>query len=346
VTTPYTSRLGVTYSSYALAALLCLCALLFGLLPGLLATCVGYLSVAALQRGLALERVRVGSSRVARRWGLGPKTAATLVIALPLVGLVVFAFNAKHLTMSAIDQYRALLDHLATTVLQIREKLPADLAAHLPDEPLAVQTWLAGYLKAQASALTNFGKLWLQGSLLVYVGLVVGALIGGAAHSPTTAPLRFDLRQRALTFTHSFRQIMVGQFWIALFNAACTAIFLLAVLPFFGAQLPYTPALIALTFVAGLIPIAGNLLCNGVLALVGVSVSPVVGLACLGFLIAIHKFEYFIAAKVVGSKTNTAAWELLAAMFIGEAIFGVIGLVAAPLYYAYLKKELSDLGFV
>jgi predicted PurR-regulated permease PerM len=33
-------------------------------------------------------------------------------------------------------------------------------------------------------------------------------------------------------------------------------------------------------------------------------------------------------------------------MFIGEAIFGVIGLVAAPLYYAYLKKELSDLGFV
>ena len=37
---------------------------------------------------------------------------------------------------------------------------------------------------------------------------------------------------------------------------------------------PYTMALILLTFLAGLIPIVGNLICNGVLTLVGLSVSP------------------------------------------------------------------------
>ena len=70
------------------------------------------------------------------------------------------------------------------------------------------------------------------------------------------------------------------------------------------------------------------------------------GLACLLFLVAIHKFEYVINAKVVGKRTNTAAWELLSVMFIGEAIFGVAGLVAAPLYYAYVKRELLDAGLI
>ena len=63
-------------------------------------------------------------------------------------------------------------------------------------------------------------------------------------------------------------------------------------------------------------------------------------------LIAIHKFEYIINAKVVGKRTGTSAWELLTVMFVGEAIFGVAGLVAAPLYYAYVKRELLEEGLV
>ena len=63
--------------------------------------------------------------------------------------------------------------------------------------------------------------------------------------------------------------------------------------------------------------------------------------ACLAFLILIHKAEYVINAKVVGSRTHIAVWELLAVMFAAEAVFGPAGLVAAPLFYAYLKKELQ-----
>ena len=33
-------------------------------------------------------------------------------------------------------------------------------------------------------------------------------------------------------------------------------------------------------------------------------------------------------------------------MLVMEAAFGLAGLVAAPIYYAYLKKELSDQGLV
>ena len=135
-------------------------------------------------------------------------------------------------------------------------------------------------------------------------------------------------------------QIVAAQFWIAAFNTMLTALFLLVLLPMWGIRLPYEPALITLTFVAGLVPIVGNLLCNLVLTLVGLSVSPLAAAACLAFLILIHKAEYVINAKVVGSRTQMAVWELLAVMFVAEAVFGPAGLVAAPLFYAYLKKEL------
>ena len=45
-----------------------------------------------------------------------------------------------------------------------------------------------------------------------------------------------------------------------------------------------------------------------------------------------------MAQKILGKPTNTAAWELLAVMFVGEAVFGLPGLVAALLFYGYVKK--------
>jgi predicted PurR-regulated permease PerM len=98
--------------------------------------------------------------------------------------------------------------------------------------------------------------------------------------------------------------------------------------------------------VCGLIPIVGNLVCNAMLSLAGLSVSVVVGVACLVFLVVIHKAEYAINARILGKQTNTAAWELLAVLLIGEAVFGLPGLVAAPLYYGYAKKELQAGGWI
>ncbi len=326
---------GTHIASYLLAASLCAATLIYGLLPGLIAVCLGYLLASAL----------IGQQRK-RGPHLNPTWSAAVVIVVPIIGLGVLFANAKGVAFGAVAQYQALLHHLAGTVLEIRQKLPPDLASHLPDELLAAQTWLVEYLQSQAHALSGFGTAGLRGGLLVYVGLIVGALMVGTKPSPSQGPLRSALRQRGSDFMNAFRQIVVAQFWIAAFNASCTALFLWLALPLAGVQMPYATTLIGLTFVAGLIPIVGNLLCNSILTIAGVSVSPTVGLVCLLFLVAIHKFEYVINAKVVGKRTNTAAWELLSVMFIGEAIFGVSGLVAAPLYYAYTKRELLDAGLI
>jgi len=93
--------------------------------------------------------------------------------------------------------------------------------------------------------------------------------------------------------------------------------------------------------VAGLIPVVGNLISNVVVVIVSLSVSPFVAVGSLLYLVAIHKLEYFLNAKMVGTQIEARAWELLLAMLAMEAAFGIPGLIAAPIYYAYLKDELS-----
>jgi predicted PurR-regulated permease PerM len=50
----------------------------------------------------------------------------------------------------------------------------------------------------------------------------------------------------------------------------------------------------------------------------------------LAFFIVIHKLEYFLSARAVGTPIRARAWELLIAMLIMETLFGIAGLVAAP----------------
>jgi len=57
--------------------------------------------------------------------------------------------------------------------------------------------------------------------------------------------------------------------------------------------------------------------------------------------VLVHKLEYFLNARIVGAQIRASAWELLLAMLVMEAAFGIPGLVAAPIYYAYLKDELA-----
>ena len=244
---------------------------------------------------------------------------------LPLLLLALAYSGARDFVLNASEQYRELLDYIARTVLELRLKLPADMAVYLPERAAEVQRIIAGYLRAKAGAMAITGRAWLGGLVFSYVGLIVGALAAVAPAPAQRRPLAEELFRRITVFGDAFGQIVAAQFWIATFNTFLTAVFLLFVLPMWDLRLPYTPALITL---------------------VGLSVSPATALACLGFLVLIHKAEYFINAKVVGSRTQMAVWELLAVMFMAEAVFGPAGLVAAPLFYAYFKKELQAAGLV
>jgi predicted PurR-regulated permease PerM len=209
-----------------------------------------------------------------------------------------------------------------------------------------LQRIVARWLSAQAGALAQAGRAWLNALLYAYVGLIVGALAAVRPQPAALRPLAEAVSRRVTLFSEAFAQIVAAQLRISAFNTVLTAIFLLFVLPLWTRPLPYSGALIALTFFAGLVPIVGNLVCNTLITVVGLSVSPLVGLACLAFLVLIHKAEYIINAQVVGHRTQMSVWELLAAMFVAKAIFGLEGLVAAPLYYAYAKKELRAVGLI
>jgi predicted PurR-regulated permease PerM len=95
-----------------------------------------------------------------------------------------------------------------------------------------------------------------------------------------------------------------------------------------------------------LLPVIGNLISNTLITIVGLSLSIWVAVGALAYLIVIHKLEYFLNARIVGGQISAKSWELLLAMLVFEAAFGLPGVVAGPIYYAYLKSELKQVGLV
>ena len=113
-------------------------------------------------------------------------------------------------------------------------------------------------------------------------------------------------------------------------------------LPACGVHLGLRKTLVVATFICGLMPVVGNLVSNAVIVIISMGHSPEVAFGSLLFLILIHKLEYFVNAKIMGSQIHAAAWEMLIVIFSFEAAFGVPGVIAAPIFYAYVKKELED----
>jgi predicted PurR-regulated permease PerM len=149
------------------------------------------------------------------------------------------------------------------------------------------------------------------------------------------------LAHRAHLLGSAFRRIVFAQVRISALNTLLTALYLAVLLPMLGMPLPLTKTMIALTFVVGLLPVLGNLISNTVIVVVSLSVSLLTALSSLVFLIVIHKLEYFVNARIIGARIGAHAWELLLSMLIMDACFGLPGVIAAPIYYAYLKDELS-----
>jgi hypothetical protein len=103
-------------------------------------------------------------------------------------------------------------------VLELREKLPSDIADQLPDGAQEIQSKLAGYLAAKAGVLATAGRAWLTGLLYAYVGLIIGALAAVRPIATRHPPLVQALQQRIGHFALAFKQIVAAQFWIAAFN--------------------------------------------------------------------------------------------------------------------------------
>ena len=63
------------------------------------------------------------------------------------------------------------------------------------------------------------------------------------------------------------------------------------------------------------------------------------GVASLGFLVVIHKLEYFLNSKIIGERIKTPMWLTLLGLVVGERLMGIPGMILAPVVLDYIKDE-------
>jgi predicted PurR-regulated permease PerM len=309
----------------------------------LLAALVGGLAVYELVRILSRRLPFIRGRRENGKFVAVGLLAVVIVAALTLaiVGLIAFFRSGQ-------ESLPALIAKMADILETSKEHLPAWLADELPANADELRNEVVAWLREHAGELQTFGAEIGRTFVHALVGMVIGAMVSLHEVRPNhhRAPLAEALTERAGRLGDAFRRIVFAQVRISALNTVLTAIYLLVVLPLLGVRLPLTKTLIALTFLVGLLPVIGNLISNSVIVVVSLSHSLGVALGSLVFLIVIHKLEYFVNARIVGGEIQARAWELLLVMLTMETAFGIAGVIAAPIYYAYLKDELSARGLV
>jgi predicted PurR-regulated permease PerM len=297
--------------------------------------------------GLLVYQLVVSITPFAERW-FNTKLAKMLVVvlfaAVVIAGIAGAVFALISFFRSDIENLPRLLAKVSDILDRVRAGIPPFLVSYLPDDIADLQRAALEWLRSHVAELQMMGTHTLVTVAETLIAIVIGVVLSLREVDPHRAPgpLALALTERAARFAQAFRNVALSQLWISLLNTTFTAIYLLIGLHLFDVHLPLTKTMIAITFIVGLLPIIGNLTSNTIVVIVSLAYSPVVALASLVFLMVIHKLEYFLGARIVGSRIKSQIWELLIAMMVMEALFGVPGLVAAPIWYAYIKNELLD----
>jgi predicted PurR-regulated permease PerM len=279
----------------------------------------------------------------------GPRVVAvTLIASAVIAALVGIGIGIAALLRHSGESVPLLMQQMAQIIEDARAKLPEALRAYVPEDGVTLQAAIAEWLRSNAGAVQIAGRGISRSVVHVLMGMIIGALISmqKATTHKERRPLTEEIVRQGARLASAFQRVVFAQFWISLINTLFTWVYLDVILRLFGVEVPLVKTLIALTFVVGLLPIIGNLLSNTAIVIVCLSQGVSVAAASLVFLIVIHKFEYFLNARIIGSHINARAWELLIAMLVMEAAFGVTGVIAAPIFYAYFKEELREKGLV
>lgn len=334
-TMPFSLPIVAAYSIFLLCTLGVL--LVHGI-PALLAGLLSFVltrGLLAWLRGYALPRRALSHELLAALLiGLGSLAALGAI-----VGAVVHFLAGESVS--------SLMLTIADTLQHVRRFLPPSVASLVPESLLQCKTILAGALKEHANIIAGVGTSALHTLALTLIGWLVGVLVAAHKDATGTQP-PFLAAWLALwsSLSRAFRNVAFAQAKIAALNAALTGVFLLCVMPLVGWHIPYAKTLVVVTFVCGLLPIVGNLISNTLLCTVALGVAFPAALAALGFLVVVHKLEYFIAARIQGHEIGAQAWELLIVLFTFETLFGPAGMVAAPILYAFSKAELKRVGWL
>lgn len=309
------------------------------------------LLIAGLTLFLILDRVSEGFahrfSHSARR------PLALLVVAVVTASVVAgaIALIAMMLRRGA-GNVPAMMEQMAEILGSVRLWLGGIGRQFIPDVMTDAETFktaVAHWLKTHAQTV-RAGGLWLGiGLLYVIMGGLLAILVffrHVTHHDDVRGPLATALAVQADHFAEAFSRVALAQVKISTVNTVLTGLYLLVVLPLVGIKIPFGTTLVLITFICGLIPVLGNLISNTVITILSLGVSGKTAIASLAFLVIIHKLEYLINSRIVGGETDSQAWEILMAIIVGEAAFGVGGVVMGPIVYAYVKRELRDRALV
>jgi predicted PurR-regulated permease PerM len=325
-------------ASYVLAAL----ALLLVLQKGL---------VAALLSGLLVySLIHLLSPMIARKISDARARLVTVaLIAVAVIGALSLAiWGAVAFFKSDAGSMHSLLQRLADIIEASRSQFPAWIKELLPDDSDELSDLITRWFREHAAEAKLIGAEAGRTAAHALVGMIIGAMVAMYDAKPRhmLAPLTAALHERLEYFVVSFRNIFFAQVWISVINTVISAAFIFIVLPMAGISLPLSKSLIAITFIAGLLPVVGNLISNTMLVIVSLSHSLNTAFASLLFMVVVHKLEYFLNARIIGSHINARSWELLVVMLVMETAFGLPGVIAAPVFYAYIKKELTTLALI
>jgi predicted PurR-regulated permease PerM len=324
------AKLGAEIASYMLAGLAVPLVLYFHLLPTLFAGLAVHVLTIKLARRLPL------------RWG---RSAHKFALAALMIFVMLALFGAGLGLWSFMHGSRgmaALLATVAETLENVRRTLPPDIAEAIPSTMEDLREQLTAMLHEHSHKISAAGMSGIRTFVHVLFGLIIGGIT--ALHhfdAPDRwPPLVSALYARTGALADAFEKVVFAQVKISALNTVFTALYLMVILPLCGFHLPMTTVLVPLTFVAGLLPVVGNLISNSAIVLISLGLAPGVAVASLVFLVSIHKLEYFFNARIVGAEVQASSWEILCAMLAMEAVFGMAGLIAAPVAYAWIKAEL------
>jgi predicted PurR-regulated permease PerM len=323
-----------TIASYVIIAISLPMLLYHGLLgalfAGLLVYSLVHLLAPLLEQNISHRRARIIAVAAL-------STVVVTALSLAIWGGIVFL-------QSDAGNPQVIFQRLANIIEESRHQIPEWIRAYLPDDAYALREMVITWLRDHAVEAKSFGEQAGRALVHVLIGMIIGAMIAlhDAEDNYEYLPLAHALRERFANLDNSFQRIVFAQVRIAAINAVLTGLYLKVLLPLIGVDLPLTKTLIVVTFVAGLLPVLGNIISNTAIVIVALSHSLDVAVGSLLFMVVIHKLEYFLNARIIGSHIQARSWELLTAMLVMEAIFGIPGVIAAPVFYAYLKKELRE----
>lgn len=309
------------------------------LLPALLGGLLVFELIGALVPRLRLPTISSEGSRV---------LAVTLIATAAIGALAAMGFGIAGLVQGGNQKIPLLFERLAQIIENSKDEFPAWLLVYIPDDAQTLRRVVVDWLRDHASGLQVAGQSLARGLGQFLIGMVIGAMLSLhlAGQRPDMRPLSQLIFERATRLANAFRAVVFAQVIISAVNTAFTGIYLALLLPLMGVELPLLKTLLVVTFLTGLIPIVGNLISNTMIFIVSLSHSLWLAFGSLGYLVFIHQMEYFLNARIIGGQIRARAWELLLAMLVMEAAFGLPGLIVAPIYYAYLKSELTEKGLI